>query len=111
MYACNVRNDLLLGNLNKQSWSEIMNSMLADKMRKEVALCTQNCWMVTTARTAMRNSVVPQFPKLQPLAWVLTNKIRVTLGLPVNFTRHIDYGNIQGDETVPRRNVVSGTNG
>ena len=108
VYACNVRNDLLLGNLIKQPWSEIMNSPLTNKIRKEVALCTQNCWMVTTARTAMRNSVVPQFPKLQPLTWVVTNKIRVTLGLPVNFNRSIDYGKVQADVTVPRRTSYLG---
>jgi len=108
VYACNVRNDLLLGNLNKQSWSDIMNSTLTSKRREEVALCTQNCWMVTTARTAMRNSVVPQFPKLQPLTWVVANKIRVSLGVPVNFTGSIDYGKVHVDETVPRRTSYLG---
>ena len=108
VFACNVRNDLLLGNLSKQSWSEIMNSALAAKMRSEVASCSQNCWMVTTARTAMRNSAVPQLPKLQPLAWVIANKIRVSLGRPVNFPRYIDYENVQIDERTPQRDSYLG---
>ena len=108
VYACNVRNDLLLGNLMQQPWAAIIDGPVATKMRAAVAACTQNCWMVTTARTAMRNPVVPQLPKLQPLAWVVRNKIRLTLGRPIDFGRDINYGDVRQDAAVPRRTTYLG---
>jgi MoaA/NifB/PqqE/SkfB family radical SAM enzyme len=103
VYACNVRNDLLLGNLTRQSWVDITASPKAAEMRARVAACTQNCWMVTTARTAMRNPVIPQFPKLQPLTWVVKNKLRLTLGLPIDFNRDINYADVRADAAAPGR--------
>lgn len=103
VYACNVRNDLLLGNLRRESWSEILDSPLATRLRGEVAACAQNCWMVTTARTAMRNPRLPQLPKLEPLRWVLRNKLRTALGREIDFARDIDYGTVRRDERVARR--------
>jgi len=108
VYACNVRNDLLLGNLRRQSWAEIIDGPVAARMRAAVAACSQNCWMVTTARTAMRNPVIPQLPKMQPLSWVVRNKIRVTLGRPIDFSRDIDYGNVLKDGEAPRRESYLG---
>ena len=102
VYACNVRPDLLLGNLARQSWAEIIEGPKAAEMRAKVAACTQNCWMVTTARTAMRSPLLPQLPKFAPLSWVLKNKLRVTLGLPVDFSA-IDYGDVRTDAQVLRR--------
>lgn len=67
VWACNVRSDLPMGNLAKQSWDEIANSDTARKTLGKVAGCAQNCWMVTTARTAMRSRIVPQLPKQEPL--------------------------------------------
>ena len=103
VYACNVRPDLLMGNLEKQSWNEIADGEKAADIRKKVAACTQNCWMVTTARTAMRNPKLPSLPKAQPFWWVIVNKIRVTLGLPIPFDRYIDYNKIQQVGEVPHR--------
>jgi len=80
VWACNVRTDLPMGNLKRQSWEEILNSEEAKKSCTKVGACTQNCWMVTTARTAMRSNIIPGFPKLEPLMWVLKNKLKVTLG-------------------------------
>ena len=102
VYACNVRDDLLLGNLARQSWTEIMTSPKASELRARVAACTQNCWMVTTARTAMRNPWIPQLPKLGPLGWVMRNKLRVTVGRPVDF-RAIDYHDVRRDARAPAR--------
>ena len=67
VYACNVRPDLLMGNLGKQSWSEILEGPLATTIREQVGACKQNCWMVTTARTAMRSRRIPALPKRAPL--------------------------------------------
>src|SRR5215469_14908432 len=80
VWACNVRSDVLMGNLACQSWEEILASHQARKSVGKVHACQQNCWMVTTARTAMRSTLVPQVPKMKPLTWVLTNKLRTTFG-------------------------------
>lgn len=102
VWACNVRTDLRMGNLAKQSWDEIMNSEQAKQAVQKVNVCKQNCWMVTTARTAMRSRVIPQFPKLRPLLWVLTNKLKVMLGKTICFEDYIDYGNVMSNPHVQR---------
>jgi hypothetical protein len=101
-----VRSDIPLGNLARQSWSEIMHSDLASEGLKKVACCSQNCWMVTTARTAMRSRIVPQLPKIGPMAWVLKNKLKVTLGKPINFEEYIDYGRVKPTPQVPRTSYL-----
>ncbi|MBE3145274.1 MAG: radical SAM protein [Planctomycetes bacterium] len=94
VYACNVRPDLYLGNLETQSWDEIYQGNLAQAARARVATCAQNCWMVGSARTAMRNSRFTRLPKFKPLWWVLVNKVRVNLDQKISFDRYIDYKNI-----------------
>src|SRR5579872_833577 len=95
VWTCNVRSDLLMGNLARQSWAEIMSSAQAKKAIGKVHGCEQNCWMVTTARTAMRSTLIPQAPKLGPLMWVLQNKLKVSVGLPIDFDRYIDYQSVR----------------
>lgn len=103
VFACNVRTDLLMGNLARQSWEEIMNGPVARSIRAKVAHCEQNCWMVTTARTAMRSTLVPQAPKLGPAMWVLRNKLRVMFGKRIPFDEVIDYADVRtGDPEVRR---------
>jgi len=102
VWACNVRSDLPLGNLVKQSWETIMASETAKQSVAKVRGCEQNCWMVTTARTAMRSELIPSAPKMGPLLWVLTNKLRVTLGQKIDFNRYIDYANVKPSPLVPR---------
>lgn len=99
VWACNVRSDLPMGNLAKQSWEEILSSTKAQDSVRKVRACEQNCWMVTTARTAMRSTLIPQAPKVKPLTWVLKNKIKVTLGKPICFKQYIDYSKVK---TAPR---------
>jgi MoaA/NifB/PqqE/SkfB family radical SAM enzyme len=94
VYACNVRPDLYLGNLDTQSWEEVYKGGLAQAARARVAACTQNCWMVGSARTAMRNPRFTRLPKFKPLWWVLVNKARVNLDQKIPFDRYIDYKNI-----------------
>lgn len=91
VWACNVRSDLPFGNLQKQSWEDIVNSAKAKNTVDLVKQCQQNCWMVTTARTAMRSNIIPQFPKLKPLFWVLKNKLKVSLGINIDFENYINY--------------------
>lgn len=102
VWACNVRSDLPFGNLAKQSWEEIINSRKARESIDKVAGCAQNCWMVTTARTAMRSTIIPQFPKLAPLMWVLKNKFLVSIDKPIDFARYVDYTNVHQSPHVQR---------
>jgi MoaA/NifB/PqqE/SkfB family radical SAM enzyme len=110
VYACNVRPDLKAGNLERQSWDEIYNSSLVAESRRKVAQCAQNCWMVGSARTAMRNPRLPRLPKLQPLLWVIQNKTRVMLGQHVPFENMIDYARVyRDDHLVPRGSFLGRT--
>ena len=95
VYGCNVRPDLLMGNLARQSWADVFSGPIAKRVRGEVAGCPQNCWMVTTARTAMRSRLAPALPKFRPLRWVATNKLRTALGL------HVDFKTIDYDDVLP----------
>jgi MoaA/NifB/PqqE/SkfB family radical SAM enzyme len=103
VYACNVRNDLLMGNLRRQSWKDIVTGPRAEEVRAQVAACDQNCWMVTTARCAMRSRLVPQLPKPGPAWWVVANKLRLMAGRRIPFDRYIDYGAIPPEEAAPER--------
>ena len=103
MFACNVRPDLKLGNLSQQSWDEIMNGPVSTKVRSKVSQCTQNCWMVGSAKPAMRNPHFAKLPRLGPLMWVIENKLKVMLGGSVNFGKYNDYSNIYKDNIVPER--------
>ena len=95
VWTCNVRSDLLMGNLARQSWAEILASAQAHAAIRKVHACEQNCWMVTTARTAMRSTLIPQVPKFGPLWWVLQNKLKVSLGGAINFDSYIDYTHVE----------------
>jgi MoaA/NifB/PqqE/SkfB family radical SAM enzyme len=106
VWACNVRSDLPLGNLKNQSWDEIINSPAAKSSIGKVAACAQNCWMVTTARTAMRSPIIPQMPKLQPMLWVLTNKLKVSMGGSIDFDNYIDYGHVRPTPHVERTSFL-----
>jgi MoaA/NifB/PqqE/SkfB family radical SAM enzyme len=103
VYACNVRNDLQMGNLRSQDWAEIYDGEQAQHVRAQVATCPQNCWMVSSAKTAIRNKHIARLPKLSVLSWVVWNKTRVTFGRPVKFERYIDYANVRRDTQIVRR--------
>lgn len=107
VWACNVRSDVPMGNLHRQSWEEIITSEAAGKSRARVVNCQQNCWMVTTARTAMRSKIFSKLPKLQPLLWVIENKIKVTLGMGIAFDQYIDYADIKTNPHVQRMSFLN----
>jgi MoaA/NifB/PqqE/SkfB family radical SAM enzyme len=111
VYACNVRPDLKMGNLADQSWQEIYLGEKATEIRNLVAACKQNCWMVGTARAAMRHPRFSRLPKWQPFQWVLSNKMRVTLGLPIQFDRYVDYDTAGGFTPGPPRSSFLGSSG
>jgi MoaA/NifB/PqqE/SkfB family radical SAM enzyme len=91
VYACNVWPDLKIGNLENQNWQEIFTGPDSEKVRGMVDRCKQNCWMVGSARTAMRNPKFTKLPKWKPFWWVLTQKARVTLGLDIPFDHFVDF--------------------
>jgi MoaA/NifB/PqqE/SkfB family radical SAM enzyme len=103
VYACNVRPDLKLGNLENQAWETVLDGREAKEIRRRVAACTQNCWMVGSAKTAMRYHHFAKLPKLGPMLWVLTNKTRAALGKPIPFDRYVDYSQVTKDAHVPPR--------
>ena len=107
VWACNVRSDLPMGNLARQSWEEITGSDKTKDTVRKVHACEQNCWMVTTARTAMRSNVIPQAPKMGPLLWVLYNKLKVSLGGSIEFDRYIDYSDVRQSPRVPRTSFLN----
>jgi Fe-coproporphyrin III synthase len=103
VYACNVRPDLYMGDLNKQTLDEVMTSPLADEVRKKVDQCEQNCWMVGSAKTAMRQSRFTKLPRWKPFIWVLTNKIKVTLGQEIDFKKSVNFSFPAEEGPVPHR--------
>lgn len=106
VWACNVRTDLPMGNLKNQTWEEIMGSDLARQTIGKVHACEQNCWMVTTARTAMRSTVIPRAPKAGPMMWVVKNKFKLLLGGTIDFDRYIDYASVHPSPQVPRTSFL-----
>jgi Fe-coproporphyrin III synthase len=94
VWACNVRTDLPMGNLEKSSWQEILESDTARNSIEKVKICEQNCWMVTTARTAMRSSIHPSLPKVSATNWVINNKIKRLFKMDVKFEKYINYNTI-----------------
>jgi hypothetical protein len=95
-----------MGNLARQTWDEIVNGPVASATRRKVAACSQNCWMVTTARTAMRSRVIPQAPKMGPLVWVLKNKAKLALGRKICFDSYIDYSDVRVSPSVARQSFL-----
>ncbi|MBI5675287.1 MAG: radical SAM protein [Nitrospirae bacterium] len=100
VYACNVRPDLKLGNLETQDWDEIWNSPSVEEVREKVHNCTQNCWMVGSAKTAMRQKKYPKLPSAGPLLWVVYNKLKIMFGGKINFERYIDNKTAAQDKQV-----------
>jgi len=94
VWACNVRTDLPMGNIKNSTWEEILNSDISKEAYKKVSVCEQNCWMVTTARTAMRSSISPSLPNSSSAFWVVNNKIKRLFKKDIDFNDYIDYSNI-----------------
>jgi MoaA/NifB/PqqE/SkfB family radical SAM enzyme len=107
VYACNVRPDLKLGNLEDQDWNEILKGPIVEEVKERVAKCTNNCWMVGSAKTAMRLKKYPKFPRPEPLLWVIYNKLKIMFGGSINFEKYLDFKNIPKDkQIVPRKSFL-----
>lgn len=103
VYACNVRPDLKLGNLENNSWDEVWSSSKIKAIKESISSCTQNCWMVGSAKTAMRHPKYVKLPKAGPLLWVIHNKLKLVFGGSINFNRYIDLNHVVDDEKIVRR--------
>jgi MoaA/NifB/PqqE/SkfB family radical SAM enzyme len=103
VYACNVRTDVYMGDLNIQTLNEIMAGLMTDEVRKKVERCEQNCWMVGSAKTAMRQSRFTKLPRWRPFIWVLTNKVRVMLGQDIDFKRYVNFSTLEEGAPIPYR--------
>lgn len=60
--------DASMGNIREKSFEDIWNSEQAAKVRKAVAACGRNCWMVGSAAPAMKKDIQV------PLKWILSHK-------------------------------------
>lgn len=68
LYGCDVL-DFPLGNLTDHGFKELWFSGRAERFRRRANECNK-CWMICTAKTAMRRSLH------KPLFWVVKNKVR-----------------------------------
>ena len=97
VYACNVRPDLEIGDLSAQTWKAIAKGPRAKEARTRVARCTHNCRLPGHARDELR------LFRLEPLAWVLANRLRAAVGLPVDFERAVNFRDVAQSPVVPKR--------
>lgn len=66
---CNgTENKEVMGNLNRENWSELWNGKAADRVRNKVKCCERNCWMIGSVSPAMHKYI------WVPLFWVLKHK-------------------------------------
>ena len=68
IYVCNAA-PFRMGNLSEQNFDELWTSAEAWEAREKAAHCQAGCWMICTARTAIKRS----WPRV--LAWVLKSRI------------------------------------
>lgn len=68
IYPCNILNDPI-GNLVDNDFQSIWTSDEAQKVREVVGNCPTPCWMVCTAKPAIKKH------KLKALVWLIKNKI------------------------------------
>jgi radical SAM protein with 4Fe4S-binding SPASM domain len=69
VYPCNVLSPVM-GNLAEQGFEEMWRSERVRRCRSQADACQGGCWMVCSARTAMRR----RWPLV--LAWALWHKVR-----------------------------------
>jgi radical SAM protein with 4Fe4S-binding SPASM domain len=69
IYPCNIMNKKM-GNIRASDFNSIWNSQTSSDVRSLVAGCGKNCWMICTARTAIKKNF------LKVGNWIVQNKIR-----------------------------------
>ena len=68
-----------MGNTKEQPFDLIWHSERADEVRRRVASCPKNCWMIGSVAPVMKK----HFAK--PAKWVIKNKLRVACGMAPKF--------------------------
>ena len=72
---CNGTKDKeVMGNLNRQTWEELWNSLEAEEVRKKVRCCDRNCWMIGSVSPAMHKYI------WKPATWVIIHKLKSLFG-------------------------------
>ena len=73
---CNGTKDKeVMGNLNRQTWDELWNSLEAEAVRKKVRCCDRNCWMIGSVSPAMHKYISV------PAMWVAKHKLKSLFGM------------------------------
>lgn len=62
---------MIMGNLHEHDFAQIWSSSKAAEVRKQVADCNKQCWMIGSAGPAMKKRITV------PARWVLKNKLRL----------------------------------
>lgn len=71
---CNGSDEpMIMGNLHEQEFADIWRGPGAEAIRRRVAGCPKQCWMIGSAAPAMRKRIAV------PARWVLKNKLRLLL--------------------------------
>ncbi len=75
IYPCNVL-DKVMGNIKNFNFAALWGSKKAEQIRGIVQQCQARCWMICTARTAIKEH------PLRTGWWILNQKTRSHLGFP-----------------------------
>lgn len=92
VYPCNGLEEKYwkesMGNVRSgKTFDEIWTGPQAEKVRQCVRTCPKNCWMVGTAAPVMKKYLKRVLP------WVVRNKAKSLLGLPIKFDQqYFDVG-------------------
>lgn len=92
VYPCNGLEEKYwkrsMGNIRSgKSFQEIWTGPEAEKVRRCVASCPKNCWMVGTAAPVMKKYLKKVLP------WVVMNKAKSLVGMPIKFEQqYFDVG-------------------
>lgn len=76
IFPCNILN-MPVGNVREQSFLDIWTSPKMDEIRQVVRNCQEPCWMVCTARSAIKRHL----PEVS--TWVLVHKMKAHFGMTV----------------------------
>jgi radical SAM protein with 4Fe4S-binding SPASM domain len=76
VFPCNILN-MPVGSVREKSFEEIWTSPEMDRIRHIVRHCEEPCWMVCTARSAIKRHL----PRVG--TWVLVHKLKAHFGMPV----------------------------
>ena len=67
----------IIGNIKDESFDHIMNSDAARAVMERIEACTKECCFIVTDRHDMLRR------PWRPIAWALSNKLRILLNLPI----------------------------